>query len=63
MAQNDMAQFWNERQSKAPDNKALALVFFDLARSKAKKAERGGDEGVWYSLATALHAWCADNGE
>lgn len=62
MAQQ-IAEFWNERQSKAADNKELALVFFDLARSRAKKAERAGDSAAWYSLATALHAWCRENGE
>lgn len=52
------AQHWNARQEAATDDRELALVWIDRARSVATKAEKGGDH-AWYSLTQALHDWCS----
>lgn len=57
----NQAEFWNGRQAAAADEKQLAAVMYDLARSAAAKAA-GGDPNhpVWRSLTETLHSWAAD---
>ena len=53
------AAHWNARQDAAADDRELAYVWIDRARSLAAKAEKGGDTHAWYSLVEALHDWCS----
>lgn len=58
--QQNIAEHWNSRQKAAKNDRELAAVMVDRARSVAKKAERAGDPRAWYALAEALHAWASD---
>ena len=57
----NQSEFWNSRQAAAPDERALAAVLYDLARSTAKAASGGDpDHPVWRSLTETLHTWATD---
>ncbi|MGW3910554.1 hypothetical protein ACWEBX_03365 [Streptomyces sp. NPDC005070] len=57
----NQAEFWNGRQAAASDEKQLAAVMYDLARSAAAKAAgRDPNHPIWRSLSEALHAWAVD---
>ncbi|MFJ9745750.1 hypothetical protein [Streptomyces chartreusis] len=57
----NQAEFWNARQAAASDDKQLAAVMYDLARSTAAKAAgRDPNHPIWRALAEALHGWAVD---
>jgi hypothetical protein len=57
----NQAEFWNARQAAASDEKQLAAVMYDLARSTAAKAAgRDPNHPIWRSLAETLHRWAVD---
>ncbi|MGW0188178.1 hypothetical protein ACWDV7_20735 [Streptomyces sp. NPDC003362] len=57
----NQAEFWNARQAAAADEKQLAAVMYDLARSTAAKAAgRDPNHPIWRSLAEVLHGWAVD---
>ncbi|MET7738362.1 hypothetical protein ABZT02_44910 [Streptomyces sp. NPDC005402] len=57
----NQAEFWNARQAAASDEKQLAAVMYDLARSTAAKvAGRDPNHPIWRELAETLHRWSVD---
>ncbi|MFC8389912.1 hypothetical protein [Streptomyces sp. NPDC057238] len=57
----NQAEFWNARQAAATDEKQLAAVMYDLARSTAAKvAGRDPNHPIWRALAEVLHGWATD---
>jgi len=55
--------FYTDRlKAAAGDDREVARIMVDKAKSVAAKRQRSGDQNAWGARAPALDAWCKANG-